>query len=70
MKKAEKKEVRSLSCVRLFAISWTIACQAPPSMGFSRQDYWSGLPFISPGAGVQLQQPGNQLEEMSSVGRE
>ena len=28
---------------------WTVACQAPPSMGFSRQEYWSGLPFPSPG---------------------
>ena len=31
------------------AILWTVACQAPPSMGFSRQEYWSGLPFLSPG---------------------
>ena len=36
------------SCVRLFAIPWTIALQAPLSMGFSRQEYWSGLPFSSP----------------------
>ena len=41
--------VRLLSCVRLFATPWTIAYQAPPSMGFSRQEYWSGLPFPSPG---------------------
>ena len=32
-----------------FATSWTVACQAPLSMGFSRQEYWSGLPFPSPG---------------------
>ena len=38
-----------LSRVRLFATSWTVACQAPLSMEFSRQDYWSGLPFSSPG---------------------
>ena len=38
----------SLSCVRLFATPWTIAYQAPPSMGFSRQGYWSELPFPSP----------------------
>ena len=38
-----------LSHVRLFAIPWTAACQAPLSMGFSRQDYWSGLPFLSLG---------------------
>ena len=37
------------SCLTLFATPWTVACQAPPSMGFSRQDYWSGLPFPSPG---------------------
>ena len=36
------------SCVQLFVILWTIACQAPVSMGFSRQEYWSGLPFTSP----------------------
>jgi len=38
-----------LSCVRLFATLWTVAYQAPPSMGFSRQEYWSGLPLPSPG---------------------
>ena len=43
-----EREVRSLSCVRLFAIPWTVAHQTPPSMGFSRQEYWSGLPFPSP----------------------
>ena len=41
--------VKSLSRVRLFAIPWTVAYQAPQSMGFSRQEYWSGLPFPSPG---------------------
>ena len=44
-----KVKVKSLSRVRLFAIPWTVAHQAPPSMGFSRQEYWSGLPFPSPG---------------------
>ena len=38
-----------LSCVQLFATPWTAACQAPGSMGLSRQEYWSGLPFPSPG---------------------
>ena len=42
-------EVKSLGGVRLFATPWTVAYQAPPSMGLSRQDYWSGLPFPSPG---------------------
>ena len=37
-------KVKLLSCVWLFATPWTIAHQAPPSMGFSRQEYWSGLP--------------------------
>ena len=41
--------MKSLSCVRLFVTPWTIAYQVPPSMGFSRQEYWSGLPFPSPG---------------------
>ena len=38
--------MKSLSRVRLFATPWTVAPQAPPSMGFSRQEYWSGLPFL------------------------
>ena len=38
-----------LSHVRLFATIWTVACQAPLSMGFSRQEYWSGLPCPLPG---------------------
>ena len=42
-------EVKSLSRVRLFATPWTVAYQAPQSMEFSRQEYWSGLPFPSPG---------------------
>jgi len=37
--------VKSLSCVRLLATPWTAAYQAPPSMGFSRQEYWSGVPL-------------------------
>ena len=41
-------KVKSLSHIRLFATPWTVAHQAPPSMEFSRQEYWSGLPFPSP----------------------
>jgi len=41
--------VKLLSHVQLFAIPWTVAHQAPPSTEFSRQEYWSGLPFSSPG---------------------
>ena len=37
------------SCVQLFAVLWTVACQAPLSMEFSRQEYWNRLPFPSPG---------------------
>ena len=44
-----RKKVKSLSRVQLFATPWTVAYQAPPSMGFSRQEYRSGLPFPSPG---------------------
>ena len=42
-------KVKLLSRVLLFATPWTVAYQAPLSMGFSRQEYWSGLPFPSPG---------------------
>ena len=41
--------MKSFSRVQLFATPWTVAYQAPLSMGFSRQEYWSGLPFPSPG---------------------
>ena len=45
-----KVKRKSLSCVQLFGTPWTVAYQAPPpSMGFSRQEYWTGLPFPSPG---------------------
>ena len=44
-----------------FATPWTVAYQAPPAMGFSRQEYWSGLPFPSPGdfpdPGIELRSP-------------
>ena len=40
----------TLSCIWLFATPWTLPHEAPLSMGFSRQEYWSGLPFPSPGA--------------------
>ena len=53
----------SLSCVQLFAIPWTVARQAPLSMGFSRQEYWSGSPLPSPGdlpdQGVESKLPGS-----------
>ena len=43
-----KVKVKPLSCVWLLATPWTAAYQAPPSMGFSRQEYWSGVPLPSP----------------------
>ena len=46
---AQKVKVKSFSRVRLFAIPWTVVYQASLSMGFSRQEYWSGLPLPSPG---------------------
>ena len=52
--------VKSLSRVRLFATPWTVAYQVPPSMGFSRQEYWSGLPFPSadlPNPGIEPGSP-------------
>ena len=45
---SEKVKVKSLSRVQLSATPWTVAYQAPPSMGFFGQEYWSGLPFPSP----------------------
>ena len=51
--------MKSLSHVRLFATPWTVAYQAPQSVEFSRQEYWSGLPFPSPG---DLPNPGTEPE--------
>ena len=60
-----KVKVKLLSHVRLFVTLWTGVYQAPPSMGFSRQEYWSGLPFPSPGdlpdSGIKPRSP--SLEE-------
>ena len=54
-----KVKVKSLSRIRFFVTSWTVACQASPSMGFSQQGYWSGLLFPSPG---DLPNPGIEPE--------
>ena len=60
--------MKLLSCVRLFATPWTVAYQAPPSMGFSRQEYWSGLPFPSPGdlphPGIEHGSPALQADSL------
>ena len=50
------------SCVRLFATPWAVARQAPLSVGFSRQEYWSGLPYLPPGS---LPNPGLKLHLLS-----
>ena len=50
-----KVKVKSLSLVRLLATPWTAAYQAPLSMGFSKQEYWSGLPLPSPDCFVSVQ---------------
>ena len=60
---------QSLSYVQFFVATWTVACQAPLSMEFSRQQYWSRLPFPTPG---NLPDPGIKLESFVSpalVGR-
>ena len=65
-----KVKVKSLSPVRLFATLWTVAYQAPPSMGFSRQGYWSGLSFSSPGdlanPGIEPGSPTLQADALTS----
>ena len=60
-------KVKSLSRIRLFATPWTVAYQAPPSMGSSRPEYWSGLPFPSPG---DLPDPGIKLTSLASLALE
>ena len=63
-----KVKVKSLSRVRLFATPRTVAYQAPPSMGFSRQAYWSGLPFPPPGdlpdPGIEPRSPALQADSL------
>ena len=57
-----------LSCTQLFVIPWTVAHQAPLSIEFSRQKYWSGLPFPSPGdlpnPGIESQSPALQADSL------
>ena len=65
---SEYSEVTQLRPV--FATPWTVAYQAPPSMGFSRQEYWSGLPFSSPGdlpdPGIEPGSPALQADTLTS----
>ena len=62
-KQQKKVKVKSLSRLRLSATLWTVAYQAPPSTGFSRQEYWSGLPFPFP---VDLPNPGIESASLTS----
>ena len=63
--------MKSLSHFRLFAAPWIVAYQAPPSMGFSRQECWSGLPFPSPGdlpdPGIEPGSPTLQADALSKA---
>ena len=65
-----KVKLKSLGRVRLFATPWTVAYQALPSMGFSRQESWSGLPFPSPGdlpdPGIKPGSPALQADALPS----
>ena len=65
-----RKKVKSLSRVKLFVTPWTVAYQAPLSMEFSRQEYWSGLPFPSPGdlpnPGIEPGSPALQADALPS----
>ena len=65
-----KVKAKSLSHVQLFGTPWTVARQAPLSMGFSRQEYWSELPFPSPGdlpdPGIELGSPALQADALPS----
>ena len=66
----QSEPVKLLSCVWLFAIPWTVVYQAPLSMEFSRQEYWSGLPFPSPGElpdpGIKPRSPALQADALPS----
>ena len=63
-------KVKSLSRVRLFATPWTVTYKASPSMRFSRQEYWSGLPFPSPGdlpdPGIKPGSPALEADALTS----
>ena len=63
-------KVKSLSRIGLLATPWTVALQAPPSMGFSRQEYWGELPFPSPGdlpdPGIESMSPALQADALTS----
>ena len=66
----KERKVKSLSRVRLFATPWTVAYQAPPSIEFSKQEYWSGFPFPSPedlpDSGIEPRSPALQADTLPS----
>ena len=62
-----KVKVKSLSRVQLFTTPWTAAYQAPSPMGFSRQEYWSGLPLPSPFSNYYLSKEENKLSNHLSI---
>ena len=68
MQEVELQTTCVLSRVQLFATPWTVAHQAPLSIGFSRQEYWSGLPFPSPedipDPGIELRSPALQADSL------
>ena len=69
-KERKERKEKSLSCVRLFATPWTVAYQASPSMRFSKQEYWNGLPFPSPGdlpdPGIEPRSPTLEADALTS----
>ena len=69
-KESDMAEQLKNSRVQLFVTPWTVAYQAPPSMGFSRQEYWSGVPFPSPGdlpyPGIEPGSPVFQADSLTS----
>ena len=70
IKFSHMSEMKSFSHVQLFATPWTVAYQTPPSLGFSRQEYWSVLPFLPPGdppnPGIKLRSLALQADALPS----
>ena len=70
IRKGKERKFKLLSHVQLFMTPWTVAYQAPLSMGFFRQGYWSGLPFPSPGnlpdPGIEPGSPTLQADALQS----
>ena len=68
-RESKAKQAKLLSCVQLLATPWTVAYNTPPPMGFSRQEYWSGLPFPSPedlsNPGIKPMSPALQADSLA-----